>query len=195
MAIRQVKGKKVNVDQNSPNVNPTKHLPKTCALRSTFYFPFWPSWPCEVSLGCIHLLPTHPRLPVFWASEENCAERLNGFSKIFQLWVALVGCQLIKGNPHSFWLRWLWVQCSRIRRTEGVTTASPKAPDGAVFSPSPLPSFPTLVPCSTPRLGANRLPIKTLFTRKRRRKGIWRAFSLQGLNKLKSPLKGLCDAF
>lgn len=39
MAIRQVKEKKkkkqVNVDQNSPNVNPTKHLPKTCASQST----------------------------------------------------------------------------------------------------------------------------------------------------------------
>ena len=45
MAIRQVKEKKkkkkqVNVDQNSPDVNPTKHSPKTCALQSTLYFPF-----------------------------------------------------------------------------------------------------------------------------------------------------------
>ena len=43
MAIRQVKGgkkkKQVGVDQNSPNVNPTKHLPKACALQSTLCFP------------------------------------------------------------------------------------------------------------------------------------------------------------
>lgn len=138
MAIRQVKGKKVNVDQNSPNVNPTKHLPKTCALRSTFISHFDPSWPCEVSLGWAHLLPTHPEFPVFWASEENCAERLNGFSKIFQLWVAGAGCQLIKGNPHSFWPGIWW--CSRNQTDWRCNYCGPQSPGWSsllTFSPTP----------------------------------------------------------
>ena len=118
----------------------------------------------------------------------------------FQDFPVMRGCGRMPAHKWQptlcLWLRRLRVQCSRIRRTEGVTTASSEDPDGAVFPPSPLPSFPTLAPCgSTPRLGANRAQIKTLFIRKRGRKDIWRAFRLQWLYKLKSPWKGLYDAF